>query len=82
MKFWHCADDEKVSYGVTRAFVDRIKKNGGAAYLRTFPFGGHEPQLVGTPIKCPAGRDIFNGTKLEILPAVEEAFVWIRNFDN
>lgn len=80
VKFWHCIDDETVSYEVTRDFVDNIKKNGGIAYLRTFPHGGHEPQLVGELVKKPCGNNILNKNVIEIMPAVEEVFIWIKNF--
>ncbi|MBE6630002.1 MAG: hypothetical protein E7624_04045 [Ruminococcaceae bacterium] len=81
VKFWHCVDDPVVSFAITRAFVDAIKKEGGAAYLRAFPYGGHEPQLVGKPIENPCGNTRFEGEELKILPAVEEVLIWIRNFD-
>jgi hypothetical protein len=81
VKFWQCIDDDTVAYEVTRAFVDRIRENGGMAYLRTFPHGGHEPQLVGEPVAHPSGNDVFCGTKLAITPAVEETFLWINNFN-
>lgn len=80
VKFWHCIDDETVSYEVTRVFVDNIKKNGAIAYLRTFPYGGHEPQLVGERVKNPCGKSTLNKSEIEITPAVEEAFIWIKNF--
>ncbi len=80
VKFWQCQDDPIVPYEVTKKFVERIREHGGVAYLRTFPYGGHEPQLVGKPIENPCGNDVFEGEKLEILPAVEEVFIWIRNF--
>lgn len=47
VKFWHCIDDETVSYEIARQFVEMIKENGGVAYLRTFSYGGHDPHLVG-----------------------------------
>ena len=75
-----CIDDEIISYDVTKNFVDNIKNNGGIAYLRTFPYGGHEPQLVGENVKNPCGKTVFNGCEIEIKPAVEETFIWIRNF--
>ncbi|MBQ8358826.1 MAG: hypothetical protein IJX37_02760 [Oscillospiraceae bacterium] len=81
VKFWHCVDDPIVSFAVTEKFVNTIKAGGGIAYLRPFPYGGHEPQQVGKPVVRPSGNDILNGKRLEITPAVEEAFVWIRNFD-
>lgn len=81
VKFWHCINDEIVSYEVTRKFVDRIKENGGTAYLRTLPYGGHEPQLVGENIVNPCGNDVYNGNKLDIKPVVEETFIWIKNYD-
>lgn len=31
VNFWHCIDDDIVSYEVTRRFVDNIKENGGVA---------------------------------------------------
>lgn len=80
VKFWHCVDDDTVSCEVTRKFVDRIRENGGMASLRTFPYGGHEPQIVGEPIKNPSGNNLLHGKEIEITPAVEEAFIWIKNF--
>ena len=67
VKFWHCIDDEIVSYEVTKDFVDNIKNNGGIAYLRTFPYGGHEPQLVGENVKKPSGNNILNKNEIEII---------------
>ncbi|MBE6808638.1 MAG: hypothetical protein E7524_04120 [Ruminococcaceae bacterium] len=81
VKFWHCEDDAVVSVIITRKFVDKIIANNGEAYLRTFPHGGHEPQLAGEYIEKPCGNIIFNGTELKITPAVEEAFFWIKQFD-
>lgn len=81
VKFWHCIDDPVVSFAVTQNFVNAIKQNGGTAYLRALPYGGHEPQLVGEPIDAPCGNAVFEGERLKITPAVEEVFVWIRNFD-
>ncbi|MBE6571572.1 MAG: alpha/beta hydrolase [Ruminococcaceae bacterium] len=81
LKFWHCIDDDTVSYDVTRRFVEVIKNNGGTAILRTFPYGGHEPQFVGDVVKSPVGKDMFCGEKIKITPAIEEAFVWVRNYD-
>jgi len=80
VKFWQCIDDEIVSYKVTEKFVNKIKENGGEAHLRTLPYGGHEPQLVGDLIKNPCGCNIFKGEKIQITPAVEEVFIWIKNF--
>lgn len=80
VKFWHCIDDGTVNFNITKAFVERIKKNGGMAYLRAFEYGGHEPQLVGNPLSEVCGNNIIDGEKIEIRPAVEEVFIWIRNF--
>ena len=80
VKFWHCVDDETVSYEISKKFISRIKENGGVAYLRTFPYGGHEPQLVGNIVNNPCGNKFFNDNEIEILPAVEEVFIWIKNF--
>ena len=81
VKFWHCIDDPVVSFAVTQNFVNAIKQNGGIAYLRAFPHGGHEPQLVGEPIASPCGNAVFDGEEIKITPAVEEVLVWIRSFD-
>ncbi len=80
VKFWHCIDDETVSYETTKKFVDLIRENGGAAYLRTFPCGKHEPQLVGEIVDKPCGISVFQGNQIEIRPAIEETFLWIKNF--
>jgi hypothetical protein len=81
VKFWQCVDDAVVSYPITKQFIDTIRENGGIAYLRSFPYGRHEPQLVGEPIAAPCGKTAFGGTELKITPAVEEVFIWIRNLD-
>ena len=81
VKFWHCEDDPVVSVDITRKFVDKIVASGGEAHLRTFPHGGHEPQLVGEYIANPCGNTLFDQTELDITPAVEEAFAWIKRFD-
>lgn len=81
VKFWHCIDDGTVSYKVTEAFISKIKENGGVAYLRPFPYGGHEPQLVGENALKPCGIDVFDGDKIDIKPAVEETFIWIKSFE-
>ena len=81
VKFWHCEDDGVVSCDITRAFVAQICKDGGTAFLRTFPNGGHEPQLVGERVSLPSGNSVYRGTELAVTPAVEEAFAWIRSFD-
>jgi len=80
VKFWQCVDDDTVSFAVTEKFVNTIRENGGIAYLRAFPYGGHEPQLVGDVVANPAGISTFDGQAIAITPAVEEVFLWIRNF--
>lgn len=81
VKFWHCEDDNVVSCEVTRRFVNAIAERGGVAFLRTFPNGKHEPQLVGEMVCSPSGNFIYYGNKLYITAAIEEAFAWIRSFD-
>ncbi len=81
VKFWHCEDDPIVSVEITKQFIERIIAKGGNAALRTFPSGGHEPQLYGEPVENPSGIALFNGTEIKINPAVEEAFAWIRQWD-
>ena len=81
VKFWHCEDDPVVSIEVTRTFIDKIVSCGAKAYLRTFPNGGHEPQLVGEYVEYPCGNIHFEQTELKITPAVEEVFNWIKKFD-
>lgn len=80
VKFWQCVDDDTVSFAVTEQFVNTIRENGGMAQLRAFPYGGHEPQLVGDVVKNPAGISTFDGQAIAITPAVEEVFIFIRNF--
>lgn len=81
VKFWHCQDDQTVSFQITKQFIERIKENGGIASLRSFSRGGHEPQLVGDPIANPCGNSAYGEIELQITTAVEETFIWIRNFD-
>lgn len=81
VKFWHCEDDDVVDFSVTQKFIDKIIASGGHASLQAFPHGGHEPQLVGGHIKNPRGNVILNQTILEITPAVEGVFTWIKQFD-
>ena len=81
LKFWQCENDDTVSIEDTKRFVSAIRNGGGMAYLRTFPEGGHEPQDYGDVVEKPAGTAVFEGETLEIRPAVEEAFLWIKRFD-
>ena len=81
VKFFHCEDDPVVSFALTKHFVERICAHGGVAELCAFPHGGHEPQLVGEAIDAPVGNTVFEGEALQILPAVEGVFAWIRRFD-
>jgi len=81
VKFWHCEDDEVVSIDITRKFINKLIASGCKAHLRTFATGGHGPELVGEYVKNPCGNTVFGQTKLEITPAVEEAFAWIKSFD-
>ncbi|MBR5817204.1 MAG: hypothetical protein IKY62_01020 [Clostridia bacterium] len=81
VKFWHCTDDIVVSCDITKDFVRQIRENGGNASLRILSSGGHNPQTAGESVANPCGNTEFCGTKLEITPALEETFIWIRNFD-
>ena len=81
VKFWQCVDDPIVSVEVTERFIHRIIAKGGNAALRTFPSGGHEPQLYGEPVENPMGNTAFNGAEIRVTPAVEEVFAWIKQFD-
>ena len=80
VKFWQCVNDDTVSFAVTEKFIGTIRANGGMAYLRAFPYGGHEPQLVGDIVEKPVGISTFEGTAIAITPAVEEVFIFIRDF--
>ncbi len=80
VKFWHCLNDEIVSCEVTKSFVEMINKNGGNAQLRTFPEGGHEPQLYGELVKT-GGINVYKGEILPIKAAAEEAYQWIKSND-
>jgi dipeptidyl aminopeptidase/acylaminoacyl peptidase len=79
--FWHCADDNVVSCEVTQAFVDRVNANGGEAHLTIFPSGKHVPHQYGEPVADPMGITQFQGQTLQIRPAAEGFFRWIRKHD-
>jgi hypothetical protein len=81
VKFWHCEDDGTVDCSITKEFVAMINKNGGRAELKTFALGGHEPQLAGEKVLNPVGKHIYQGKQIEIFPAVEQAFLWIKTHD-
>ena len=81
VRFWQCEDDEIVDIACTKRFVKAIQNAGGTAYLRTFEQGGHEPPLCGELIPKTRGNAVFEGKTLPITPAVEEAFLWIKQFD-
>ena len=81
VKFWHCADDGVVSCHTTQEFVRRIRQNGGEAHLVLLPFGGHEPQLVGEALACPAGRTALDDEEIAVTQTVEDAFLWLRDHD-
>ena len=80
VKFWQCEDDPTVSIETTKRFVQAIRNGGGIAYLRTLPHGGHEPQEYGDFVAEPSGKTVLGGEELQIRPAVEETFRWIRRF--
>lgn len=80
VKFWHCEDDGTVSCEVTKQFVEILQKSGCTAHLKTFPHGGHEPQLVGDPLENPTGKHQFYGKDIPVTIAVEETFLWIQSF--
>ena len=81
IKCWHCEDDDVVSCKITKDFINTIRDKGGKAYLRTFEHGKHEPQLVGKKVDMPSGFDFYNGCEINVTPAVEEAFCYIKSFD-
>ena len=81
VKFWQCENDDVVSIEPTKRFIRAIKNSGGIAHLRTFLDGKHEPSLFGELVLNPSGNTLFNGETLEIKPAVEEAYLWIKRFD-
>lgn len=81
VKFWHCVDDPVVPYEVTRSFVEQIRRAGGMAQLRSFPYGGHEPQLVGEAVEHPCGNTLYCGEKISVSVAVEEVFLFISDFN-
>ena len=81
VKFWHCKDDSIVAYDITEKIVNIIKSTKREAQLHPFATGGHEPQLVGEILEDPCGINTFCGDKINITPAVEEAFIWIKSFD-
>ncbi len=81
VKFWHCEDDPVVDIAVTKRFIENIAGAGGIAELETFKNGAHEPQLVGPIISDPEGISEFSGKKLQITPAVEGVYLWIKRFD-
>ena len=81
VKFFQCEDDKTVSIETTKRFVGAIRNAGGIAYLRTFEHGGHEPQDYGAFLKDPSGNTVLGDETVQITPAVEEAFLWLRRFD-
>ena len=81
VKFWQCENDTTVKIESTIRFVNAIRNAGGIAYLRTFESGGHEPQLFGDFVEKPCGSIELRGETLQIKPAVEEVFLWIKRFD-
>jgi hypothetical protein len=81
VKFWQCEDDETVGIDSTKRFVAAIRNAGGIAYLRTFSSGGHEPRLCGDFLKNPSGNIVLGEEVIQITPAVEEVFLWIKRFD-
>ncbi len=81
VKFWQCENDEVVNIETTKRFILAIKNAGGIAHLRTFPNGGHEPQLFGALVENPAGNTFIDGQTIKIKPAVEEAYLWIKRFE-
>ena len=81
VKFWQCEDDQTVGIDSTKRFVTAIRNAGGIAYLRTFASGGHEPQLCGEFLRNPSGNVNWGEEVIQITPAVEEVFLWIKRFE-
>lgn len=81
VKFWQCEDDSVVPYFVTKKFVEKARAGGSVAHLRCFPYGDHEPQLVGDVVESPSGIDVFNGERIAVTPAVEETLIWMNNYN-
>ena len=81
LKMWHCIDDPIVSCEVTKELFNIMEGRGDDAALVTLPCGGHQPQLVGPGVEAPTGNVMYGATRLEIMPAVEDAFSFIRSHD-
>lgn len=81
LKFWHCVDDETVSYKITKEFTDKIAAYGGCAQLILFEQGGHEPQDAGEIITNPSGNTMYGNQNLIVRSAVEGVMEWIKKYD-
>lgn len=44
----HAENDDAVAYEFTTYIVDAIKRGGGEVYFKSYPTGGHSPNLGGT----------------------------------
>lgn len=82
VKFWHCMDDDTVSYEPTQAFIKSIQNAGGTAYLKLYETGGHETAYVGDPVPNPTGNTInLAGEEIEIKPVCEETYLFFKRFE-
>lgn len=83
LKIWHCNDDGTVNIACSIRFINAVKNQGGGAWLRRFPTGGHAPDTAGTVVSNPIGNTILHGVSVgTIYPAAEELLLYFNRYNN
>ncbi len=79
--FAHGIDDDIVDHKVTVKYVQKVKSQGVEGKLTILSGGKHEPQMYGEYLEKTLGNCYFEGNKLNVTLAIEEAFEWIKTHD-
>lgn len=79
--FVHSIDDPIVNPEFTKKYIEKASGDGVETKLIILPAGAHEPQLYGDYLEKTYGNSYYEGEKLNITTAVEEAFIWLRTHE-
>lgn len=77
LKIWHNDDDGTVLQRYSEYLVNAIKSNGGLAYLRRFPSGGHNAWDNGETVNTID----YNGNQITTKVSGYELGLWFKRFD-
>ena len=76
-KAWSPVDDPVVYHPIVSEFINRLKRGGSFAVLRTMSSGGHAPESAGATI----GTFTYLNTTINLKIAPVELLAWYRKFE-